>query len=113
MTGKTQGELWGLFDGLTAIQGAGLIEPYIGTWLEVSGAVASVEGFDNFVQVTLDRDEPSPYVHKIIFFYFDTARWEARLSRLAHGDRISIGGSLDRVDSATIHLEDCELAGGY
>jgi hypothetical protein len=44
-----------------------------------------------------------------VYMYFDRKRWDDRLAILPPGTNITVIGRLQEFDSATVHLDDCEL----
>jgi len=109
--GRAPAELWDLFAGLTDMQAAAVIEPFVGTWIELSGAVDSVMDFDSFVQVTLDRGEDGPHRHHTSYLMFTSEDWRTPLARLAEGDAITVRGEIERVTRVDMQLTNCAIVG--
>ena len=98
-----------MFGDLTDIQAQAVLAPFIGTWIEISGAVDSVMDFDSFVQVTLDREEDGPYRRHTSYLMFPAEEWRGPLARLANGDPITVQGEIERVTRVDVQLQKCEL----
>jgi hypothetical protein len=83
----TPAYLIGLFKIHTDVQAQRLVEPYLGTWLTVSGPLGEVmNSTSDTAQVRFERgpsaplDEISDYFQ--IFMYFDRQKWDERLAVL-------------------------------
>jgi hypothetical protein len=99
-------EVWDLFNGLTDLQAAPVIRPFIGQSMVISGRVSSVTPWDGFnCQVSFQRPMASPYVAA----YFEDKKWLAALSSLKEGDEITVRGTIETVTRFYMFLGDSEL----
>lgn len=105
---RTPEDLWGLFDGLTDLQAASIIRPFLNQWLSVSGEVSSVGAwYDTFLGVDLVRGgiEDGHIVHAT----FTDQRSVDRLSLVKRGDQMTVRGSISGIHRLALELYDCEL----
>lgn len=103
-----------LFDDRTDLQAKGLVEPYIGKWMKVSGPLGNVSPPNKyFTQVTLKTkgmfDGGGRFeTHGYLYMYFKPG-WEERLAMLRPDTSIAVVGRLKEVNWVEVHLEHCEL----
>lgn len=105
---RTPEDLWALFAGLTDLQAAKVIEPFIGKRMTVSGPLRNVgEWMGTFSQASLDRADP----HTVYLHFWDKS-WLDHLSVLKRGDAITARGVIARIERIGMLLTDCELLDG-
>ena len=108
MTRRTPEELWTVFDGLTDMQAAKVIAPFIGQWIEVTEAVRGVGDWDGrFSQLTVYRGEG--LISRPVYCLFRDEAWVPRLATLSEGDQITLVGEIERIDRVSIQITNCEL----
>jgi hypothetical protein len=113
---ETPGQLCGLLDGHTTIQGQKLIEAYLGKWIVVSGQVADVSVF-GFGERALKGEAPyaSLELHvgeKRILPNVTAsfgAEWIDRLSVLRTEVIVTVMGEIKDIASYKLRLANCEL----
>jgi hypothetical protein len=108
--------LIGIFREHTAIQGATLTAAYLGKWMKVSGSLGDVVSTTpNLAQLTFERAEV-PFTERTWFdytsFYMMFRRpWIDHLEIAKRGDKLTVIGQIERIDSVSVQLENCELVG--
>jgi hypothetical protein len=87
-----------LSGGLTDMQAQKLVAPFLGKWMQVSGAVSHV---GDTGQVTFKGRE--------VYMWFRGPEWLDRLAMLSPGSQISVVGRITKIQYSSVRLEDCEL----
>jgi hypothetical protein len=100
-TSATPEYLWEQFTGKTNLQGRQLVEVYIGHWMRVTGELKNV-----YTSNTVILGFPSYKTVDCVF----SENWRARLAMMQPGESLDVLGKIDRIDSTTIYLKDCELS---
>ncbi len=102
-------------------QAEGLVQPYIGKWLEMSGRVTEVRrelaplredtrGIKYAINVAIEtRRQGSPKSHIVTQAIFEDQRWMDRAVVLKRGENIKVRGMIKSVYSSGFHLEHCEI----
>jgi hypothetical protein len=102
---RTPEELWALFDGLTDLQAAKVVESSLGKRMTLSGDVRNVWPWNGTSsQVTL---ETVPH-HSIYLMFLDKSCVD-RLSTLRQGDRVTVRGLVERIGRYDVQLAGCEF----
>jgi hypothetical protein len=91
----------------TSIQAAELTKNYIGQWMKVTGCLGEVIGNEFRSQVTFQHNYIS-LEYFVIFMYFREPHID-RLKILRRGDKLTVIGQIQRVESIELHLDNCEL----
>lgn len=103
-TKKSAHELLQLYQGRTILQADGLIEPFKGQWIEVTGSVVQLIPDSSGVTAVLKSD-----LGDVINARFDR-RWDMHLRRLSTGEKVSIRGKISDVQNGQqLYLLECEL----
>lgn len=108
--------LIGIFREHTDIQGAQLTAAYVGKWMKVTGSLRNViSTTPNLAQLTFERAEV-PLTERTWFDYTDfymmfKKPWIDRLAIVKRGDALTVIGQIERIDSVSVQLANCELAG--
>lgn len=105
----TPQELTKPFDTYVAAQAERLLQPYIGKWFRVTGPISNVHQHENFWQVFTPFYTAPNRLPQHISLNF-SVEWSGRLSVLARDATITAIGEIERIDSSTIFLRNCELA---
>jgi hypothetical protein len=93
------------FKSHTAIQAAGMVAVYTGSWMRRSGSVDNVmKNGPTRWQLTFRTFGQEP-----VFMYFVGKRWATRLATLRPRDKVIVDGRIREVDTLAVHLEDCEF----
>ena len=100
--------LTGLFREHTSIQAGKLVEAYSGKWIRLRGPAGDVFDIgEGKVDVTF---EPETFERTTVHMFFnDRSTIENQLRVLKKGDWITVVGQIQRVSSAVLMLENCEL----
>jgi hypothetical protein len=97
--------LIGLFGQHMSIEAEKLIKPYLGKWMQVSGALGDVSAPKNFgVFVHFKQSSSSVFISMI----FDK-EWVDRLSILQKDSQMTVIGQISEIRSSTFELRHCEL----
>jgi hypothetical protein len=100
--------LCGFFNQYMHVQAQKLVQPYIGMWMRVSGNLANVREINSsLVMVRFDAEEGASTL-----LFFDKEKWFNRLSILVKGNKVTVIGKIEQVDSTTFQLSECELTSG-
>ena len=94
-----------MFQTHTSVQAQRLLDVYVGKWMRVAGALGDADDFGDFIQVTFTG---RPQAEHHVYMYFDM-KWADRLTMIKKGRHINVVGRVKNVDSASVHLEKCEL----
>jgi hypothetical protein len=84
----TPGEIIGLFESRTTVQGDMLVKPYIGQWIDLRGTVNDVESS----HITL-REPEGAGKSVALFCYFDD-EWRDRFTILQRGKAVRVVGQI-------------------
>jgi len=106
---QTPRELVGLFKHQTAILAQRQADVFYGKWIRLSGRLDTVGAWTGyFSQVTFAQP---PGVGTTVFMMFrDREVVENRLSVLRKGAHVTVEGEIERIDSVSVQLTNCELA---
>ena len=96
--------LSGLLKDRLDIQGRKLVEPYIGKWLSLTGAVTDVY-FDS-VMMHLD---PIKAIDSILLLLHFDIKWKDRIHTLRENQQISVIGKIKTIREFDITMVHCEL----
>ena len=105
--------LIGTFRERTSIQGAKLTADYLGKWMKVSGSLGDViSTTPNLAQLTFERaGVPRTWFDYTGFYMMFKKPWIDRLAIVKRGDKLTVIGQIERIDSVSVQLENCELVG--
>ena len=108
--------LIGIFRDHTDIQGAKLTAGYLGKWMKVSGSLGNViSTTPNLAQLTFERAQLSragpTWFDSTGFYMIFKKPWIDRLAIVKRGDKLTVIGQIERIDSVSVQLENCELVG--
>lgn len=94
-----------------AIQAAQLAKVYIGSWITVSGTLASVGEVRSggTCQVTFDHNLPLSRWGEKVFMYFGDRRTIRRLATMQRGTPLTVQGRIFEIDKLGVSLERCEI----
>lgn len=96
--------LTGLYTGHTDIQGARLVQPYLGKWLKVTGEVANVSPWRRgYASVDLEGRLD------LGLYFTDKDYVDDRLAVLRIGEPVSIVGEIEKITRTSVWLDNCEL----
>jgi hypothetical protein len=98
--------LLGYFRTHTDTQARGLVAPYVGARMQVTGEVVNARLLWNARMVTLTI----PPASVLVVGTFGR-RWRPQLARLQLGQVITIVGEMERVEAIGVFLKDCQFAG--
>ncbi len=103
-TNKTARELLQLYEGRTMIQADGLMEPFKGQWIRVSGTVLQLIPDSSGATAVL-KSQPNDTINA----RFDK-KWDMSLRRLSTGEEVTIQGKIADVQNGQqLYLLDCEF----
>jgi hypothetical protein len=104
---RTPHDLVGPFDTYVSVQAKRLIQPYIGKWIRITSEVGNVRDLpsDQWQVLVSERVDGRTLVISLSF----NKEWGDRLSILTRGATIEVIGRIDRIEAATLYLENCEL----
>ncbi len=108
--------LIGIFREHTAIQGATLTAAYLGKWMKVSGSLGNViSTTPDRAQLTFERAEvpltERTWFHYTGFYMMFSRPWIDHLAIAKRGDKLTVIGQIERIDSVSVQLKNCELVG--
>jgi hypothetical protein len=98
----TPAYLTGLLKDRLVIHGQKLVEPYIGKWLSITGAVTDVD----YDSVTM-RLDPLNSISSI-YLHFDI-KWKGHIHTLRENQQISVIGKIVKIELFHLTMVHCEL----
>lgn len=93
------------FDGHTDFEGSALVEPYIGTWIKLSGPVHNIGNGILGYQIEFPHEA---FGRGFVIASFDE-KWAERLRMLRQGSMVSVVGSIKSVGKSALFLFESEL----
>lgn len=100
--------LTGLLKDRLEIHGQKLVEPYIGKWLRVTGAVKNVVNSIDGNSVIMSLDPVTAIDLILLLVKFDI-KWQDRVHTLRENQQISVIGKIVTIQLFNLILEDCEF----
>jgi tRNA_anti-like len=103
-------ELVGLFKRETSVQAQKQADAFYGKWIRVSGVISDVGAWSGFSsQVTIYYRKADLTSFPVFMMFRDREYVENRLATLRKGDTITVQGEIERIDSVSVQLTNCEL----
>lgn len=103
----TPKSLIAMFRKHTSAQAQRLLKPYYGQWIRVSGTLGDVgewTGSNSKVVFQSSFREPA-----VLMIFTDQDIFDKSLSILRAGTHITVIGQIDRIDSVSVQLTNCEI----
>ena len=105
---KAPQELTNVFKTYIDAQAEKLIQPYMGKWLRLAGAVTNASQISGkFWQVFLHLESDSLFGIQIVLYFANT--WTEHLSLISRGTNINVIGRISKVSASELDLQACEL----
>lgn len=99
----TPAYLLGLFKNHTHLEARKLVEPYLRTWMRLSGTVENIDsGSLRLAEYQLSSDGG----YTLLYF---AERWKDRLAVIRPGESVTVLGKIDEVRPYCVVLVTCEL----
>jgi hypothetical protein len=96
--------LTGLYKDRTSLQADALAAAYLTKWMSVTGKVAEMtKKFDGGLIVLIRSDD-----EKIVSASF-LEKDKEKITHIAHGTAVTVQGELERINSYSVNLRNCEI----